>query len=38
MSECCVLSGRGLCVGPEKSSKEVLPNVVCPSVTADTQK
>ena len=28
-SECCVLSGRGLCEGADSSSRGVLPTVVC---------
>jgi len=28
--ECCMLSGRGLCVGLSRLSKEVLASVVCP--------
>jgi hypothetical protein len=30
--ECCVSSGRGLFVGADHSSREVLPGVVCLSV------
>jgi hypothetical protein len=30
--ECCVLSGEDLCVGLDRSSKGVLPNVVCLSL------
>ena len=27
--ECCMLSGSGLCDGPDLSSRGVLPSVVC---------
>ena len=30
--DCCVLPGRGLCVGADHSSRGVLPSVVCLSV------
>jgi hypothetical protein len=30
--ECCVLSGRGLCVSADHSSRGVLPSVMCLSV------
>ena len=29
LCECCVCSGRGLCDGPDPSSRGVLPSVMC---------
>ena len=36
--EYCVLSGRGLCVGLNHSSRGVLPSVVCLSVTVNPRQ